>query len=283
MAAARRLALGRRGAGVGRQPLERRHRAERVQRRRAWWPPADADGGVAVGQADQRQRLGQRVAHPRILLWRAPPRPSAPRRPSAWLPSLMAAPRRTSGSGLANWHARLVGIEERLDGDAQPPVGRDLDQVGHRHRAQRAAVVGASRSRSRPCRPCVDLPPPTTTSSCPPFLRAYTLPSRSAARNASHFGSRVSPITATAASRRSASAPARSASARSTSAAGRAAWPTAGAGEPRHDQQREGEPSHHAFFWYVPWCLTQSQPLSGLVYVDSTAPAPRAPWCARRS
>src|SRR3989442_1663125 len=24
--------------------------------------------------------------------------------------------------------------------------------------------------------------------------------------------------------------------------------------------------SHQAFFWYVPWCLIQSQPLSGLVY-----------------
>src|SRR5207245_2505607 len=39
-----------------------------------------------------------------------------------------------------------------------------------------------------------------------------------------------------------------------------------GCGEPRHQQQQEEQP-HQAFFWYVPWCLTQSQPLSGLVYL----------------
>src|SRR6185295_5989420 len=41
-------------------------------------------------------------------------------------------------------------------------------------------------------------------------------------------------------------------------------------GEPRQQREREEERSPHerayAFFWYVPWCLIQSQPLSGLVY-----------------
>src|SRR5439155_1566307 len=70
--------------------------------------------------------------------------------------------------------------------------------------------------------PVVDLAPPITTSAVLPWVRAYTLPSRSAARNSSHFGSRVPPSVFTAASRLSLSSTARSASA--LSASGDCAW-----------------------------------------------------------
>src|SRR2546428_454907 len=52
------------------------------------------------------------------------------------------------------------------------------------------------------CSPRVAFVPPTTSSVLPARVRAYTLPSRSALRNCTHFGSRVWPSMVTAASRR---------------------------------------------------------------------------------
>ena len=82
-----------------------------------------ADGGIAVGQPDERQRLLQRVAHGGTVSFAIAASTTGAAPAAAWWPSFMAAPRRASGSGLASWHARLVGVEERLDGDAQPAIG----------------------------------------------------------------------------------------------------------------------------------------------------------------
>jgi hypothetical protein len=102
----------------------------------------NTDGGIAVGQANERQRLLQRVAHGghRFLLdRRLDHRRRARRRLVAELHGGTAARLRI---GTLELQARLIGIEERLDGDAQPAVGGDLDQAGQRHRAQRLSVVG---------------------------------------------------------------------------------------------------------------------------------------------
>ena len=100
------------------------------------------DRGVAAGQADERQRLLERVPHVghRLLLDRL--LDHGRRAGVGLVPELQGGAAARLGIGTGELSARLVGIQERLDRDAQPPVGRDLDEPRQRHRAKRLPLVG---------------------------------------------------------------------------------------------------------------------------------------------
>jgi hypothetical protein len=48
------------------------------------------------------------------------------------------------GIGVGELHLRLVGVEERFDGQPEAPVGRHFFELGQRHRAQRLTIVRAA-------------------------------------------------------------------------------------------------------------------------------------------
>ena len=139
----RRPAFRRRRGAVRHEALERGDRALRMEiaeapRRRG------ALGRRAVRQVDQRQRLREGVAHPAIgfLLQRV--FDDGCGGGNGLVAELHGGAAPYGGVGVGELRLRLIGVEERLDGQTEAPVGRHFFEIGQRHRAERRAIVGGA-------------------------------------------------------------------------------------------------------------------------------------------
>src|SRR2546426_581883 len=171
--------------------------------------------------------------------------------------------------------ASVSGAEEGLDGDRRPPVGGDLGEARHGDGAERLAVVGRrdlDQLRVAPRR----------LGAADHHLHRLALGPRvdvAIAERAEEREPLRIPAGAERVHRRLALvAVVHREVGESLESFRRLRVARRGSGEPRHEQQQQ-QTLHQAFFWKVPWCLTQSQPLSGLVYFDhgsgSTSPLVR--------
>ena len=162
------------------------------------------------------------------------------------------------------------------------PVGRDLSE--RRQVGQQRLTVGAERSArarrrlnsgTRVLSPSLTLSPTMTVSFLPPGSDAHVdaaLAQRLEERQRSSRSPRLAERDRGRLLHRRRRRAATSAMCLRDLGGGRAgALRHCRGGEPRQQRERERAAIStrawlHAFFWYVPWCLTQSQPLSGLVY-----------------
>src|SRR5262249_50708224 len=220
---------------------------------------------LAVRQTDQRERLLERVTYVRDTFLRDGGLDDAGHARVRLVAELHGSAASRLGIGAGQLQARLVGIEERLDRDAQPSVGRDFRETRHRHRAERLSVVGggdvdhvlialrrlgatdhdvgpvlASRIYVAVAQRREEFEPLRVLGAAEHRHRRLAL----VAVFRGEIGERLDDIGRLRVARRR-------------------------SGEPRHGQQQQQERMlHQAFFWYVPLWLIQSHPLSGLVYLD---------------
>jgi hypothetical protein len=155
------------------------------------------------------------------------------------------------GVGAGKLRARLVGVEERLDGDTQPPVGGEFGEARDRYSAEWLAVVRRH-----------DLDDVLVAfrglGAADDDLARVGLASRVDVAVAER-GEELEPLwiaTATEHGHRGLALVAvleRDVAER-LERLGRLRVARRGSGEPRHGQQQEQKRTRHqAFFWYVPW------------------------------
>jgi hypothetical protein len=156
----------------------------------------------------------------------------------------------------------LTRFEEGLDGDAEPPVGGDLDEVSERDRAERRALVGAldlddvlvALGGLRPAHDDLESPARLSGVHVAVTQGGEERDPLRVLRPAEggHGGLALVAVVARKIGERGVE---------------RLRVARRGSGEPRHEQGEREETTHHqAFLAYVPFSFTQSQPLSGLVY-----------------
>ena len=102
----------------------------------------DAVRSLAVREADECLRLLERLAHAVDALLGDRGLDHGRRARVGLVAELQRGAAAPLGIGARELRPRLVGVEKRLDGDAQPTVGRDLREARHGHGAERRPGVG---------------------------------------------------------------------------------------------------------------------------------------------